>query len=598
MNTLVINCGSTSVKYAVFDAGEREIAGGKIERIAGEGGHAAAVAKILGDLEATAITAVGHRVVHGGPDFHDSVLIDDDVLSVIEGCVALAPLHNPANLAGIDAAVAALPQIPQVAVFDTAFHARLPRRARTYAIDPVLADRHRIKRYGFHGTSHAYVAGLAAEYLGRPADELRLVTLHLGGGASACAVEFGQSVDTSLGFTPLEGLVMGTRSGDIDPGIVLELLRDRSLTVEDVERILNRESGLAGLSGISADLRDIEEAAAQGDDRARLAIAVFAHRVRKYIGAFVATMGGADAVVLTGGIGENAASMRRRILQRFDFLGLLLDEGRNAEAHVSDEKPVAEISTVNSRMRALVVATNEELMIAREARKVVAGAKNVPAAPPIPIAISARHVHLDRATFEALFGAGAEPTHDKDISQPGQYACEERLNLIGPRDRIDGVRLLGPLRAHNQIEISRTDEFKLGVDAPIRRSGLVEGSAPIMLEGPLGIVQLDEGLICAQRHVHMTPADAEQYGVAGGDQVEIAVVGGPRDLIFGDVLIRVSPSYVLEMHIDTDEANAAELSPSMNGALVYTPVADRMHADIRSRKPRASAIRVKPAEDT
>jgi acetate kinase len=587
MNVLVINCGSTSVKYGVFDSEETLLADGTIERVDSAGGHADAISKILAGLGSTKIDAVGHRVVHGGPDFHDSVLIDSEVVAAIEDCVALAPLHNPANLAGIAAVTLALPDVSQVAVFDTAFHARMPRRARTYAIDPDLAARHRIKRYGFHGTSHAYVAQLAAAHLERPLEELRLVTLHMGGGASACAVEFGQSVDTSFGFTPLEGLVMGSRSGDLDPGVVLELLRDQQLTVDDVERILNRESGLVGLSGVSSDLRDIEEAAAAGNDRARLAIAVFAHRVRRYIGAFVAVMGGADAVVLTGGIGENAATMRRRILQRFDFLGLLLDDNRNMSVRVSDGEPVAEISTPNSRMRALVVATNEELMIARETRKVVSGATQVVAASPLPIAISARHVHLDRETFERLFGKGAELTKHKDISQPGQYAAQEKVNLVGPRDRIDGVRVLGPLRARNQVEVSRTDEFKLGVDAPVRRSGQIDGSAPIVLEGPQGTVRLDEGLICAQRHIHMTPADAERYGVSSGDLVEIAIVGGPRDLTFGDVLIRVSPSYVLEMHIDTDEANAAELFPSDDGELVYTPVGDRMHADIRSRKPRA-----------
>jgi acetate kinase len=588
MNVLVINCGSTSVKYAVFDSAEHVLLEGQVERVDPVGGHDAAIARILTEVGRVQIDAVGHRVVHGGPDYHDSVLIDDEVRRTIEGCVSLAPLHNPANLAGIRAVSRALPDVLQVAVFDTAFHARLPRRARTYAIDPEIARRHRIKRYGFHGTSHQYVAGRAAEHLGRPLEELRLVTLHLGGGASACAVEFGQSVDTSLGFTPLEGLVMGSRSGDLDPGIVLELLRDRSLSVEDVEQMLNRRSGLAGLSGISSDLRDIEEAAADGDDRARMAIAVFAHRVRRYIGAFVAVMGGVDAIVLTGGIGENATSMRRRILQRLDFLGLVLDEGRNLAARVSDATPVAEISTSNSRTRALVVRTNEELMIARETRKVAGGSTAVATAGPIPIAISARHVHLDRETFERLFGEGAVLTKYKDISQPGQYAAEQRVDLIGPRARIDGVRVLGPLRARNQVEVSRSDEFKLGVDAPIRRSGHTGDSAPITLQGPKGTVELGEGMICAQRHVHMTPEDAESYGVENGDQVEIAIVGGPRDLIFGDVLIRVSPSYVLEMHIDTDEGNAAELSPAIAGELVYTAVSERMRADIRSRKPRVT----------
>jgi acetate kinase len=573
MPVLVLNAGSSTLKAQLLDPESGKLVRrSTIERI-GEAGrtHEGAVAQLLAEMQAETVSAVGHRVVHGGERFTAALQIDDAVEAAIEACVPLAPLHNPANLAGIRAARRALPDLPHVAVFDTAFHARLPRRAATYAIDPAIAAEHGIRRFGFHGTSHAYVAELAAGELRRPLAELRLVTLHLGNGASACAIELGHSTETSMGMTPLEGLVMGTRAGDIDPGAVLALLR-AGLDAQAVDRLLNHQSGLAGLSGVSNDLRDIERRAADGDDRCRLAITVFSHRVRKYVGAYAAAMGGLDAVVLSGGIGENSASMRQRILQRFEFLGLVLDEDRNAAAQLSDAAPVARISAEHSRVHALAIKTNEELSIARQVALVLGKARSGASLAPIPIAISARHVHLNAEAFAALFGPDATPTRYRDISQPGQYACEQKLNVVGPRGRIEGVRLLGPLRSKNQVEVSRTDEFKLGVDAPIRDSGKTEGSAPIVLEGPYGKLALHEGLICAKRHIHMTPEDAERYGVADGDEVEVEISGGPRDLVFGDVLIRVSPKFELEMHIDTDEANAAELDPGAQGELVYGDV--------------------------
>ncbi len=576
MSVLVFNAGSSTLKARLVDPATREaLFDMKIERV-GEAGttYESAVASVLDRARNHPMTAVAHRVVHGGERFTGAVLIDADVERAIEASIPLAPLHNPANLAGIRAARQALPGLAHVAVFDTAFHARMPRRATTYAIDPELAARHGIRRYGFHGTSHAYVAELAAAALGRPLNELRLVTLHLGNGASACAVELGHSTETSMGMTPLEGLVMGTRSGDIDPGVVLALLA-AGWDHARIDRCLNRESGLAGLSGAGNDLRDIERRAAEGDDRCRLAITVFSHRVRKYIGAYAATMGGLDAVVLTGGIGENSASMRQRILQRFDFLGLVLDEDRNAAANVSPATPVAKLTPDHARIAAFAIKTDEELAMARVAVQLVKEQQRTTTPRPIPIAVSARHLHLTKETFATLFGPEATPTRLKDISQPGQYACEEKVNVIGPRGRIDGVRLLGPFRPKDQVEVSRTDEFKLGVDAPIRDSGKTEGSAAIVLEGPKGRVSLAEGLICAKRHVHMAPGDAEAYGVKDGDEVEVEVSGGPRDLTFGDVLIRVSPKFVLEMHIDTDEANAAEIDQGAQGALVYTDVPSR-----------------------
>jgi acetate kinase len=586
MLVLVLNSGSSTLKWQLLrpDAGTN-VASGKIERIGEETTYEQAIARVLEAVKGHEIDAVGHRVVHGGDAFFDATAIDDTVEAAIEKCIPLAPLHNPPNLAGIRAARGALGKVPHVAVFDTAFHARMPRRARTYALDRELAEKHGIRRYGFHGTSHAYVAELAAEHLGRPLNELRVITLHLGNGASACAVEFGHSTETSMGLTPLEGLVMGTRSGDIDPGVLLMLAREEGMDAAALDTLLNKKSGLAGLSGVGNDLRDIEARAAEGDDRCRLAIAVFAHRVKKYVGAYAAIMGGLDAVVLTAGIGENGAAMRMRILQRLEHMGIVMDEDRNGDAKLGGDTKVARISADNSRVTVLAVATNEELAIARQTANVVRKKSAVNTETPIPIAISARHLHLTEETFQQLFGAGKGPTKLKDISQPGQFACEEKVTLIGPRGRIAGVRLLGPYRKANQVEVSRTDEFALGVDAPIRDSGQVKGSAPITLEGPAGSVHLEEGLICAKRHIHMTPEDAERYGVTDGDEVEVAIDGGPRDLVFGDVLVRVSPKYKLEMHIDTDEANAAELSQGAQGELVYVGVAGAT-ASLRRRRAR------------
>jgi len=585
MFVLVLNCGSSSVKYQLLDTSTfKVVTSGRRERLAA-GGHSAAIADLIAEINGHTIDAVGHRVVHGGRTFSDAVLVDAQVLAAIEACVPLAPLHNPANLEGIRAAMKALPGVPQVAVFDTAFHSTLPRRARTYAIDQTFAQKHGLERYGFHGTSHAFVSREAARFLGRPLQKLRLVSCHLGNGASATAIECGHSVETSMGMTPLEGLVMGTRSGDVDPGALLMLLERGALTVRELDEQLQKHSGLLGLSGVSNDLRDIEDRAAAGDERARLAIGVFAHRVRKYIGGYAATMGGLDAVVLTGGIGENSAAMRRRILQRFEFLGLMVDDDANTAARVSSEKRVVDVAAAHSPVRALVIATDEERMIAEDTERITQGGTHLKAQQALPIAVSARHVHLDKPTFARLFGEGKELTPYKDLSQPGQFACQEKVNIIGPRGRIDGVRILGPLRPGNQVEISRTDEFALGVDAPVRLSGDVKGTAPITLEGPLGTVHLGEGLICAWRHIHMTPEDAQRYGVTDRDEVQVAITGGNRDLIFGDVMVRVSSKFRTEMHIDTDEANAAELPAHSEGMLVTVPGAA---AVLQRRKTHAS----------
>lgn len=593
MGILVVNCGSTSIKAALVEpeSGSRE-AEAAITRLGtteakmvidnGEPqsspqDHASALEVALPKLldqhgAANSLTAVGHRVVHGGAAFKSPVLINDDVEKQLDEISNLAPLHNPVNLAGIRAAKQLLPNVPHVAVFDTAFHYTLPSRAKAYAIPADLAAKHNIRRFGFHGTSHQYVAERAAAFMKDDLRNLRVITCHLGGGCSVCAVEYGRSVETSMGMTPLEGLVMGTRAGDIDPGALFHLQRSAGLSTDELDELLNRKSGLAGLSGIGNDMRDIQERAESGDEQCRLAIQVFCHRVRKYIGAYAAVMGGVDAIVFTAGIGQNSSVARHRIAQRLDFLGARLDEEKNREAKVDSSTPVAEISPSHSRVRILTVATDEFHSIARQADQVQKSIEKRAPEKTIPVAISARHVHLTQETVEALFGEGHQLTPYKSLSQPGQFAAEETVTLVGPKRNIERVRVLGPARSLNQIEISRTDEFFLGIDAPVRASGHIENTPGITLIGSDNRrVDLAQGVICAWRHIHMTPADAQAFGVKNGDVVEVEVGSdGERSLTFGDVLIRVKATYALEMHIDTDEGNAAELKSRDSGELCAT----------------------------
>ncbi len=596
MQILVINSGSSSIKIDLLDAqsGARA-ATAHVERVGTDGcfatlcadgdarrvelpgaDHGAALDGVLPKLALGEVRAVGHRMVHGGERFIRPTAIDDAVIEAVEASTALAPLHVPANVAGVRAAMKRLPDVPHVGVFDTAFHHTLPRRARLYALPATLAEKHGLRRYGFHGTSHGWVAHRAAEHLDCDIGDLRIVTCHLGNGASVTAVEYGRSVETSMGLTPLEGLVMGTRCGDVDPGILLALMRDEGWSVDDLDRMLNRESGLAGLSGRGNDMRDIEAGAAEGDERCRAALHVFTHRLRKYIGAYAAVMGGVDAIVFTGGIGQNSALVRHRVAQRLDFLGARLDEDANRDARVDLDAPVADIGRPNGRAKLLVVATDEAHAIARDTASLIVEAHAVDGLATIPIAVSARHIHLTAEAVAQLFGEGYTLTPYRPLSQPGQYACEEKLNLVGPKGRIDGVRILGPTRPKCQVEISRTDEFKLGVDAPVRPSGHVENSPGITLEGPQGTLTLTEGLICAWRHIHMTPDDADRFGLKDKDVVDVAVDTDARDLIFGDVMVRVSPKYATEMHIDTDEANAAGLGRGARGALVATEAIARL----------------------
>lgn len=362
----VVNSGSSSIKYDLFNAETLEsITSGLLERIGEPGGdatdHTAGMRHVLDSLPASEIIAVGHRVVHGGQRFSGPTILDDEIVAEIDRLSSLAPLHNPANVLGIRAARDAMPGVPHVAIFDTAFHATLPPAAYTYAIDRDVAARHEVRRYGFHGTSHKYVSRTAASFLGRPLASLKTIVLHLGNGASITAVDGGRSVDTSMGLTPLEGLVMGTRSGDLDPGILLHLTRVAGLSVDDLDNLLNRRSGLLGLTGKS-DMRDVSEAADQGDAAAVLALEVWAHRIRHYVGAYLAVLGGLDVIVFTAGIGENNAALRARALAGLEFLGIVVDPERNT----APSRDAREISPTGAAVRVLVIPTDEELEIATQ----------------------------------------------------------------------------------------------------------------------------------------------------------------------------------------------------------------------------------------
>ncbi len=371
-SVFVLNAGSSSLKYQLVDPDTAEVhVAGTVERIGEEGSdvpdHEAAVRRALDAIEGRPDpVACGHRVVHGGERFDSATVIDDEVEQAIGELSALAPLHNPANLEGIRAARAVLPDIPHVAVFDTAFHRTIPAAAATYAIDADLAARYHVRRYGFHGTSHQYVSRAAAAFLGIPLAESKIIVLHLGNGASACAVDGGRSVETSMGMTPLEGLVMGTRSGDIDPAALFHLHRQAGLGFDELEQLLNRDSGLKGLTG-RGDMRDVQAAAADGDEQAEAALAVYRHRIRRYIGAYLAHLGGLDALVFTAGVGENNSLLRRRTLDGLGHLGIRVDPDRNEVP----SKEARRISPDDAPVAVLVIPTDEELEIARQTAAVL-----------------------------------------------------------------------------------------------------------------------------------------------------------------------------------------------------------------------------------
>jgi acetate kinase len=598
MKILTVNCGSSSLKYTLFDTTKSApVIEGLIEKIgSGDASHLIKtpddkreqqVQNIMAiesafDLMVSTITnpaytgirdlneikAVGHRVVHGGAKFSSAVMITDEVSAAIKDLAFLAPLHNPYNLEGIKLTQKLFPAAPQIAVFDTSFHLGMPENAYTYALPYDVCEEEQIRRYGFHGTNHKFVALSTASFLKRPLGELRLISCHLGSGASVCAIDHGKSVDTSMGMTPLEGLVMGTRAGDVDPGVIMHLLQKRKMSADEVEQMLNKKSGLLGITGLSNDMRTILAAAEAGDLRCERAISTFCYRVRKYIGAYIAVLGGLDALIFTGGIGENSAEIRARICQRMGTFGMFIYDDLNKKTRAQRGR-IADISEPGSKARILVIPADEEKMIARETIHALGRVRTKDDimklhSRPIPLSTSAHHVHLSQDHFEILFGAGRTMTPRSALSQDGQFSAAEAVNLIGPKGRIDRVRIIGPARKESQVEISRTEQFKLGIDPPVRDSGDLEGTPGITIEGEAGTVKLSKGVICAKRHIHMSPEEALSLGLRDKDVVMVKIKG-VRELTFGDVLVRVHPSFRLDMHLDTDEANAAQISEGTVG---------------------------------
>lgn len=395
MKILVINCGSSSLKYQLIDMeNELLVVKGIVERIGIEGsflsqsnngekykiesemsGHKEAISLVLKALidekhgvikDMSEIDAIGHRVVHGGEFYSKSVLINEIVIENIKACVKLAPLHNPANLIGIEVCKELMPSTPMVAVFDTAFHQTMTEESYIYALPYELYVEHSIRKYGFHGTSHKYVSEKAAQMLGKNVKDLKIITCHLGNGASMCAIKEGKSIDTSMGFTPLEGLPMGTRSGSIDPAIVTFMIKELNLSLSEVDEILNKKSGVYGVSGISSDFRDIEAADAKGNKRAHLALNIFYSKVKKYIGYYATAMDGVDCIVFTAGLGENSPELREETCRGLEFLGISIDKEKNKVRGKAQE-----VSTIDSKVKVLVIPTNEELMIARDTKALI-----------------------------------------------------------------------------------------------------------------------------------------------------------------------------------------------------------------------------------
>ena len=396
MKILVINAGSSSLKYQLMDPESRTVfAKGLCERIGIDGRlthkvpasdgkyefdiamptHAEAIQAVIDALlspdhgvirSMDEIDAVGHRVVHGGEAFAQSVRIDDAVMSAIRDCIPLAPLHNPANITGIEACRKVMPGVPMVAVFDTAFHQTMPEKAYLYALPYEYYEKDKVRRYGFHGTSHRYVSARAADMLGKPISQVRIITCHLGNGSSIAAVDHSKSVDTSMGFTPLAGLPMGTRSGDLDAGILEYLMNKYGMDIKEMLNVLNKKSGVQGLSGVSSDFRDLDAACGQGNHRAQLALECFCYSVKKFIGAYAAAMGGVDAIVFTAGVGENDAKVRMAVASGLEFMGVKLDEDAN---NVRGKEAI--ISAVDSRVKVLLIPTDEELMIAKDTAAII-----------------------------------------------------------------------------------------------------------------------------------------------------------------------------------------------------------------------------------
>jgi acetate kinase len=591
---LVIDSAPTMVRYSYFDV-ERGLHNreGVVEHLAQararhtvrklrgkavapvSGGRRAAIEAVLGGLtepdgpleRVEDLSVIAHRVLHGGERFGEPMLVDDMVVEGVRQELRVGGEEARANLEGIEVCRSLAPGVRQVAVFETAFFQAVPAHAYVYALPYELYRDEGLRRYGSNGVAHRQAALLAATHLQRPLEELRVVSCYLGSEPSVCAVADGRAVEVTGGVMGRGGLPGMNGPGDLDPDIALRLCRAEDTSPEDMERLLRERGGLRALSGVAGGMGELTTAAEGGDARASLAVDVMAHAIKKAIGASVAILGGVDVLVLTGPQSEAGRLVRDRALGGLEGLGLHLDRKLNA-APESDADGVSELSPSLAAAKILLVPSDGHRMIASEVLGAI-GREDLAALfrsrrLPIPIGISAHHVHLTQEHVEALFGPGHQLTFRAELSQAGQFACDEQVTLVGPRGSVERVRVLGPVRNATQVEISRTEEFRLGIDAPIRASGNTKGSPGLQLEGPAGSIDLQEGVICAARHVHMSPEDALRFGVRDRALISVRVEGG-RGVSFRDVLVRVHPDFRLDMHVDTDEANAAELGADAVG---------------------------------
>lgn len=598
---LVVRCGDERLQYEYYDTdNEMNNVGGVIEGLGSD--HAEHISRglrwdestsVAPTLEAAAeailtqlssgpravledcrqLSAIGHRVAHGGDKYDHPVVFDQAVADDIsEYASGLCP-DNRACLAAIQAFAKLLADTPQVAVFETAFFAGMPPRAFTCPVPYEWYEAYGIRRYGQHGLAHQYAAQAAALHLQRPLSQLNLLVCNLGPYPSVSAICRGRAVDVTAGLTLLGGLPGAITSGDLDPGLAACAAQLLGVAPAQIERALGEHSGLLGISGVSGDLEDLCALEQSGDGRATLALEVFCYGLQKCIGGYLAVLGQTDAIVFTGPAGVRLPELRTRICCDLASLNVKLDQQMNLEVG-ADARETSDISEPRAAPRIVVVPPSDPRMIAAGAAQAI-GQGQVCAAilvgrRPIPIGISVRHVHLSREHVNILYGPGHQLTFRTPLTQPGQFACEETVNLMGPKGKVARVRVLGPERPATQVEVSRTECFSLGLQAPIRMSGVLHNTPGVCMEGPQGSVEIHEGMICAARHLHVSPEQALMLGLRDKDEISVHVEG-ERALVFSEVIVRVHPEYRLDMHIDTDEANAARLD---QGAVGYIQSVD------------------------
>jgi acetate kinase len=594
MKILTLNTGSTSLKFALYDIEARvrnpikgayssintkdhslsfELEFDKTASIRAIT-NANSVKKVLenlflllSDFNLTSIHAIGHRVVHGGPQSHSALIINEYLINEIKKFEIFCPLHTPAVLEGIEIANTLWPDATKIAVFDTSFHQTIPEFASTYAI-PKKWRELGLKKYGFHGISHQWAANKIIEEFPERFNNLKVISCHLGSGASMCAIQNGISIDNSMGASPLDGLIMNSRPGDLDPSIIPIISQTLELRIGDIYRTLFSECGLTALTGVS-NFSLIESLANDGNIEANNALKMYAYRIKKYLGSYIAIMGGLDCLIFTGGIGENSTIIRSLVCEGLSNLGITIDNFKNDNVFIGNSK-AAPINCDSSKVKVFVLTSNEQAVIAMETNNLLSNhpislsAFNNPEF--IPVSVSARHIHLSNADLDCLFGDGYKLHKLHDLYQPGSWAAVETVSLIGPRDTIENVRILGPTREKTQIEISKSDAIHLGIDVPIRPSGDLVDTPYILVKGVHAYIRTD-GLIIASRHIHTNPDDANRIGLCDGKKVCVSITNSNRKLVFKDVLVRVSERFKTEMHIDTDEANAGDISYGINSQL-------------------------------